>query len=145
MEIFDKAKYHADGDFPTELTADQAHLPGGLFIAWCAQAGLLSVATQREFAAEIQAVRLRQALPCSLYRAFGGVFTESHLNEQGNAFAHAYFDFDTGSYLDDYVAKLAGDIPSAYHVQDTWASFDALAPTLDQRLRDWVEHGGTSG
>lgn len=111
-------------------------------MAWCAQAGLLSSEAAHDFALEVSAIRARQVLPCSLYRAFGGVFTESHLSERGRAFAGDYFDFDHGSYLDDYIVKLASNVPSAYHVPDTWASFDALAPSIDLRLRDWADRPG---
>jgi hypothetical protein len=32
---------------------------------------------------------------------------------------------------------LAADLPSPYHVPDTWESFDKLKPVLDKRLDDW--------
>ena len=144
MEIFDKAKYHADGDFPVGLPRAQAYVPGGMFVAWCALTGLLSEQTRREFADECAALTTRVRSPCSLYRAFGGVFTDSHLSEQGIAFAKAYFDFEVGAYLDDYIATLAADLPSAYSVADDWDSFDRLRQAMDQRLQDWKHQSSAS-
>lgn len=142
MQVFDKAKYHVEGDFPADLGPEQALLPGGMFLAWCAQMGLLSAETSRDFAHEESAVVSRAASPCSLYRALGGVFTDAHLSAQGAAFARDYFDMDKGPYLDDYVDCLCADLPSAYHVADRWDSFDALAPIVDARFAEWRGEAG---
>ena len=37
----------------------------------------------------------------------------------------------------DYEDVLGDDLPSLYHVEDTWANFDRLAPVLDARLAEW--------
>ena len=130
MEIFDKAKYHADSDFPVGLSPAQAYVPGGMFVAWCALAGLLSEQSRREFADERAALATRVRSPCSLYRAFGGVFSEFHLSEQGAELAKAYFDFEVGVYLDDYIATLAADLPSAYHAADDWGNFELCSANI---------------
>lgn len=138
MEILDKAKYHADGDFPRELPREQAYLIGGMFIAWAAAEGLLSESASVDFAEERNAVLARAKSPCSLYRAVGGVFTTAHLNQIGADFARAYFDFDTGAYLDDYIETLATELPTAYHVADSWRNFDKIAAVISRRYRDWM-------
>jgi hypothetical protein len=66
-----------------------------------------------------------------------GMFTDEDLNDEGNAFAQAYFDFEKGAYLSDYDRVLTGGLPSQYHVADTWGNFDALRPVLDKRLEEW--------
>jgi len=100
---------------------------------------LLSAETQREFADECASLLARKSPPCALYRAFGGVFADSHLNGTGGAFAKAYFDFDAGAYLDDFIETLAGDLPSAYHVADDWDSYDRLGPVIDRRFQAWKQ------
>lgn len=137
MQVFDKAKYHADGDFPSDLPREQAYVVGGMFVAWCALAGLLSEQARRDFAGECKALLKREKSPCSLYRAFGGVMIDSHLSETGVGFANAYFDFEVGAYLDDLIATLAANLPSAYHVADDWQNFDRLSPVIKQRFRNW--------
>jgi hypothetical protein len=139
MEIFDKAKYHADGNFPSGLPREQAYVPGGMFIAWCALADLLSEEIRRQFSAECVALNERTSSPCSLYRAFGGVFTDAHLSRKGIDFAKAYFDLEHGAYLDDYIDLLANEEPTAYHVADTWRNFDLLRSILDSRYSDWKD------
>jgi len=71
-----------------------------------------------------------------------GKFIDENLNDQGNAFAAAYFDLENGSYLADYESVLGSDLPSLYHVPDTWQSFDRLKPTLDGRFSEWRAGGG---
>lgn len=136
MKIFDKAKYHSDGDFPVDLSQSQAYLPGGMFVAWCARTGMLSAQTLYDFKDEYDDLVSRTKSPCSLYRAFGGVFLDSLLNESGLSFAKAYFDFETGTYLDDYIGVLAEDLPTAYHVADTWENYDRLASVIDARYHE---------
>jgi hypothetical protein len=42
-----------------------------------------------------------------------------------------------GGYVADYEDVLGGDLPTLYHVADTWENFDALAPTLERRYTEW--------
>ncbi|MEW5835844.1 MAG: hypothetical protein AB1832_12330, partial [Pseudomonadota bacterium] len=71
-----------------------------------------------------------------------GKFIDENLNDQGNAFAAAYFDLERGSYLLDYENVLGAGLPSLYHVPDTWQSFDTLKPVLDSRFANWLSAGG---
>jgi hypothetical protein len=69
-------------------------------------------------------------------------FTDEDLNDEGNSFAVSYYaggeglHTAEGSYLADYcdtfpLAK------SLYEVEDSWASFDALAPRIASRFDEW--------
>jgi hypothetical protein len=69
--------------------------------------------------------------------AADGVFADDILNEEGLAFAQAYFEFKTGNYLKDYDKLLSAGLPSMYHVPDTWESYDAIKPQIDKRYRAW--------
>ena len=138
MEVLDKAKYHSEGDFPAGLLRSQAYLPGGMFVAWCALNGLLSVQICDDFKDECEDLASRRKSPCSLYRAFGGVFLDSHLNEKGSSFAKFYFDFECGAYLDDFIEVLAEELPSVYHVADDWGNYDKLSSIINRHYRDWV-------
>lgn len=66
-----------------------------------------------------------------------GKFTDEDLDDEGNAFAAAYFDFETGEYLQDYEGTLAQEVATLYHVADTWENYDLLKPVLDQRFSEW--------
>lgn len=137
MKILDKTKYHSEGDFPVGISQSQAFLPGGMFVAWCCLNGLLSVQTARDFDYECEALSLRNTSPCTLYRAFGGVFFESHLSDKGLSFAKFYFDFEDGAYLDDFIDVLAEDLPSVYHAVDDWGNYDRLSAVINRRYHDW--------
>jgi hypothetical protein len=134
MKVFDKAKYHSDGDFPKELSEDQAYVVAGMFLAWCADHGLLSDEAASDFEAEVAALRSREGRPADLYRAMDGVLSTEELSPKGQAFADRYFDFDAGEYLDDFLDILAEEYPSGYHVPDTWANYDRLAPRIAERF-----------
>jgi hypothetical protein len=67
------------------------------------------------------------------------------LNEEGNSFAQAYFDFDKGQYLTGYEATLGEDIADLYYVTDNWENFDRLKPVLERRFAEWKYRRHTVG
>ena len=58
-------------------------------------------------------------------------------NETGNAFARDYYDMQSGNYIADYEKYLASDLPTAYHVQDSWENYDKLMPVVEKRYAAW--------
>jgi hypothetical protein len=44
---------------------------------------------------------------------------------------------ETNGYANDYDMILGGDLPTLYHVANTWENFDRLVPILDERLAAW--------
>ncbi|MDA1196120.1 MAG: hypothetical protein O2894_13195, partial [Planctomycetota bacterium] len=111
------------GDLPRKAAA--THL--GMFVAWCAARGLLSPwhgafdpdrpgrLTRREFSGRDY-----------LLDHMGGKLEDEHLTAAGQVFASQYVA--SGRYLGEYQKALAADLPSVYHVEDTWSAFDRLAP-----------------
>ena len=69
--------------------------------------------------------------------ACDGKFTDEDLNDEGNEFAREYFDFDERRYLADYEELLGGDLPTLYHVADSWENYDCLKLRLDERFAEW--------
>ena len=139
MNIFDKVKYHTEGDFSKDVSPQQAYVPTGYFIAWCAISGLLSVETLEQFQSDLVALLGRTVPPSDLYRKFGGVFSDANLNITGSKFTNSYFDFENGLYLDDFIEILATDVPSVFHVEDNWTNFDILCVRVDQRFQSWKQ------
>ena len=62
-------------------------------------------------------------------------FFDSLLSPEGRAFTKSYYE--TNGYANDYDRVLGGDLPTLYHVADTWKNFDKLVPVLDDRLAAW--------
>jgi hypothetical protein len=135
---YDDASWHYGGQFPEDLPPEAGARHTGMFVAWAMLAGLASELHTTEIPEELEKLRSRVITPGAFFLAVcDGKFTDEDLNDEGNAFAQAYFNFDTGSYLKDYDRVLTKGLPSQYHVQDTWANFETLRPVLDKRLHDW--------
>jgi hypothetical protein len=135
---YDDASWHSGGNFPKDLPPAAGATHTGMYMAWALLSGLGGEIHVTELPDEILKLRSRSVTPRKFFlHACDGKFTDEDLNEEGNLFTQAYFDFDKGNFLNDYEAILAGDLESLYYVQDTWDNFDLLKPRLDQRLAEW--------
>ena len=105
-----------------------------MFLTWIVDNDLFSEEDDDD---TIALVKSRRALGTYLYSVNDGVFNAAMLSVEGNAFTSEYFDLSTGSYLADYEATVAADLPSLYHVPNNWETYDALKPVLDKRFREW--------
>lgn len=137
-ETFDKAKWHLDGDFPKELDQYQAYVHTGFFIGWLILNNLISEEFRIENKRAIESFMNKKITAVKLYEEqLDGVFTSSELNDHGLMFTKKYFDFENGSYLLDYEKTLALNLPTLFHVQDTWSNFELLCKILDNRYKDF--------
>ena len=135
---YDDASWHYGGKFPKELPIEAGATHTGIFLAWALLSGLGGDIHTTGSPDEIQQLRSRAITPGKFFlEACDGKFTDEDLNQEGNAFVQAYFDFDKGNYLKDYDAILGRNLASLYHVSDTWQNFDLLKPLLDRRFVEW--------
>ena len=135
---YDDASWHSGGDFPSDLPNEAGATHIGMFVAWALLSGLAGELHTVDFPEGLEALRTRSVTPGAfLLEHCDGKFTDEDLNEQGNAFATAYFNLEGGGYLMDYENVLGGSLPSLYHVPDNWHNFDLLKPTLDKRFAEW--------
>jgi anaerobic magnesium-protoporphyrin IX monomethyl ester cyclase len=72
-----------------------------------------------------------------LFYKIDGVLADDMLNDEGNAFSKYYFDFDKGQYLKDYENLFAAELPTLYHVSDSWRNYDRLKEIIDLRYSEW--------
>jgi len=141
---YDDASWHYGGNFPKDLPIDAGATHTGMFVAWALLSGLAGDMYANAFPDEIPKLRTRSCTPGRFFlEACDGKFVEDDLNDLGNSFAIAYFDFEKGKYLADYEATLGSDVPDLYHVEDTWENFDKLKPVLDRRFDEWRTTWGT--
>jgi hypothetical protein len=114
-----------------------------MFVGWAILRGLEGEVHRNGSADAIAAVRERRMTGRDfLMRECDEKFTAKDLNDEGNAFAEAYFLKEgPGGYLSDYEEALGDDLPSLYHVEDTWANFDKFALILDWRFAEWKALG----
>ena len=136
---YDDASWHYGGDFPKDLPDEAGATHTGMFIAWALLSGLAGEIHVVDFPGGLEALRTRSVTPGQFFFEYcDGKFTDEDLDDQGNAFAAAYFAFEHGRYLADYERVLGDGLPNLYYVPDTWPNFDRLKPTLDRRFAEWL-------
>jgi hypothetical protein len=116
-----------------------------MFVAWAFLAGLGGPIAAANFPGQLERLRSRSVTPGAFFlEVSGGKFLDEDLNDEGNAFARAYFDFEHGQYLADYDATLGAGLAEIYYVSDTWENFERLKRVLDRRFREWKVKAGTA-
>ncbi|PCH98638.1 MAG: hypothetical protein COB85_01130 [Bacteroidetes bacterium] len=119
-------------EVPEDLDEFQGYVPGGLYLGWAIDRGLLN----HEFIKEsglnkvIADFKDRKITGPKIYENIDGVLDKELLNKAGNRFSLEYFD----SYLSDLKIGVAGDLPSIYHLDDTWDNFTKVSEMLDKKL-----------
>jgi hypothetical protein len=141
---YDDASWHYGGDFPDDLPDEAGATHIAMFAAWAVLNELAGDYHTAESTDELSELAKRQVSPGEwFWRVSDGKLTDQDLSEAGNRFASYYYGrdgqvrSDEGSFLADYDATFA-DTASLYHVPDTWTSYDALSPKIDQRYRAWL-------
>lgn len=138
--VYDKAKYHYEGrHYPEELPAEQAFVHMGMFLGWLIENGLYSDEFEEDSADLIEAFKGKEQTGPQVFAKCDGVLADDMLNEEGNRFAADYLDFQHGDFLGDYDEVLGADLPSLYHVEDTWENYEKLKERLDLRYQEWKQ------
>lgn len=134
MTVYDKAKYHYNGDFPSDLDEFQAYVHTGFFLGWLVDHNLYSESFAQNYETWIAQFKARKLTGPQLYKKAAGVLAADMLNETGIAFADRYYD----SYLLDYSYYVNHeDAESLYHVADTWEHYEMIQEQLDDIYEDW--------
>lgn len=138
----DRADWHSDGEFPTDLPPENGGTHIGMFLAWIIHHGLQGELHNEDSRAELEAVRARRMTGREfLFQACDGKFWDEDLNDEGNRFTAAYYSGPGGkgygAYIEDYERVLATDLPTTYHVEDSWENYDSLALVIDRRYAEW--------
>lgn len=135
---YDKAKYHFESVEKEGLDEVQAYIHGGFYFGWLIDNSLLDEEFAEDCEEDIALFKQREITAPQLFQRLDGVLSEQDLSEQGNAFTQSYFDFDTGSYLNDYEVQFLQDLPSVFHVKDCWENYHIAADFISQRYNQWL-------
>lgn len=135
--VYDKARFHYEGEFPDGLSVEQAFVHTGLYLGWLIERDLCSAEFLENAGELIPQFRAREVTGPAIYQECDGALVDDMLSDEGNAFSRAYYDFETGRFLADYEQALARDLPSLYHVEDTWENYETLRSLLDSRFEAW--------
>lgn len=136
---YDDASWHYGGDFPKGLPPEAGATHIGMFLGWAILRGLVGELHREESVESLRKMRAREMTGRDfLLQECDEKFTDEDLNEEGNAFAAAYY---SSKYLDDYFDALP-EVGNAYDVADTWDNFDTIAAILDDRFAEWKRTQG---
>src|SRR5262245_60012232 len=132
---YDRADWHSEGDYPADLPEENGGTHIGMFLAWAIHRGLEGETHREDAPDSLEAVKGRKMTGRDfLFNECDGKFWDVDLNDEGNAFATAYYD---QRYFEDYETTLGAGLPTLYHVEDTWENFDRLSRVLDERFEEW--------
>ncbi len=133
---YDRADWHHGGDYPPDLPPENGGTHIGMFLAWAINTNLEND-LHREYAeTSLNAVRNREMTGREFFEVeCDEKFSDGDLNDEGNAFAIYYYE--SNLYITDYEEALAKDLPSLYHIENTWDNYDKIAKLIDQRYEQW--------
>ena len=148
---YDRMDWHYGGQFPQGLPHEAGGIHIGMYMAWAFSRGMASDELREEAADELALLAQRAITGRDvLINCCDEKFWAEDLTPEGQAFTQAYYGGESAfaaahsTYLDDYCAVFNADAErqgfeyaSIYHVANTWANFDLLAPRLDARLAQW--------
>ena len=134
---YDDASWHYEGNFPEGVPPENGATHIGMFLGWAIQRDLVGdlhrVDEDRAF--DLERIKNRHLRPRDfLLNWTDGKLTDDDLNDEGNAFATAY-------YQKRYLADWAELFPDNYRVADSWENFDRVLAILDWRFDSWREGG----
>ncbi len=135
---YDKAKYHFESVQKEGLDMIQAYVHSGFYLGWLIDNDLLDEEFADDCDEDITLFKRREITAPRLFQRLDGVLSEQDISEQGNAFTQSYFDFDTGSYLEDYQTYLVKALPGVFHVKDSWENYHIAAEFISERYRRWL-------
>lgn len=137
--VYDKAKWHYDGDFPAGLDRMQAYVPSGMFIAWAIKNDLVSSKIRKRDKVDIELVKRDEMTGAQFFRSnWDGVLTSRELSDEGDAFAREYMNIQNDIYTaTDFADVLAKGLPTIYHVEDTIENYRLIEPIIAERYREW--------
>ncbi len=133
--IYDNAKNHFLGNFPKQLPIEQAYVHIGMYLGWVIDHELYSPYFAEEAETQIFRFKNRQISCTILSEIWDGYLGYELFSEEGNLFTYYYYG--GGVYRKDYQTLLAPDLPSIYHVQDDWDSYDTMAQQISKRFEEW--------
>src|SRR6188768_3778695 len=133
--IYDNAKSHFLGNFPDSLPIEQAYVHIGMYLGWIIDAGLYSEYFEDEASNQIFRFRRREISCTILSEIWDGNLSHQFFNQHGNMFTYYYYA--SGLYHIDYNEVLVKNLPSLYHVSDTWENYEKIKARIDSRLYDW--------
>lgn len=138
--IYDNAKSHFLGNFPQNLPIEQAYVHIGMFLGWVIESELYSEYFEDEASNQIFRFKRREISCTILSEIWDGYLGYELFNKHGNMFTYYYYG--GGLYRRDYDEILVKELPSLYHVTDSWTNYEKMKVRMDMRFQDWKKLAG---
>lgn len=140
---YDDASWHSEGEFPADRPPSAGATHIALFASWAMLHGFAGDLHRTELADKLRGLKDRIFTPTAwLLATCDGKLTSEDLNDEGNAFARAYYvDIIDGKqafgpYYDDVDATF-GELFASYRIPDTWEAYDRIDHVITARLAEW--------
>jgi hypothetical protein len=138
--IYDNAKAHFLGNFPSNLPIEQAYVHIGIYLGWVIERELFSEYFEDEASNQIFRFKRREISCTILSEIWDGYLGHELFGDKGNMFTYYYYG--GGLYHSDYQLVLANKLPSLYHVTDSWENYGRMKTCIDMRYDDWKKLAG---
>jgi hypothetical protein len=134
----DRTDWHTD-TLPEGVPEDAAGTHIGMFLAWAILNRRMAAAYEEQNKAMLDKVRARTMTgPQYLLTERDGKLIEGDLDPDTLAFAQQCYG---KHYFSDYERAVAANLPSIFHVADTWENYDKVAAVIDERFAKWRSRG----
>lgn len=134
-KVYDLAKNHFLGDFPSSLPIEKAYLHIGIYMGWIIENKLYSEYFEDEASTEIYRFCRRDIGCIILAEIWDGALSHELFNDEANLFTFYYYA--GGIFKKDYNEVLVKSHKTIYHVDDTWENFEALKIRMNERFEEW--------
>ncbi|MEE9327923.1 MAG: hypothetical protein V3U71_11610 [Cocleimonas sp.] len=136
---YDRTDWHSGGDYPEDLPPENGGTHIGVFLAWIIKSNLEGD-FHKESTEALEQVRNETMTGRDFFSMHcDEKLWEDDLNEEANAFAKFYYE--DGTYFEDYESVLLNNLPTLYHIENTWENFHKLEPKIAERFDEWrVNH-----
>lgn len=127
---YDDAGWHYDTCTEHGLDTSCAATYIGMFFAWLTEHGLAN-RDRTNYAPLLD----RSSTPGAFVSRIGGEINRSMVTERGHAFCTAAYRAYLVQY--EYIPEIA-QYPVSYAAPDTWATYDAVAPHIQEAYDDFA-------
>jgi hypothetical protein len=136
-EKLDDASWHYEGDFPPDLEIDSAYTHIGFYLTWICINGLYSSGFFKENKDVILGLCNRDVTPGGISLLIDGKIYTEMLCQKAASFSLFYYGSDNKYYDDlDSICKKF-NLPSIYHLVDSWENYDKLSKLIGKAFAKW--------
>lgn len=134
-KVYDLAKNHFLGDFPTTLPIEKAYLHIGSYMGWVIDNELYSEYFEDEASTEIYRFSRKEIGCIILAEIWNGALSHELFNDEANLFTFYYYE--GGLFNKDYIDVLVKSHKTIYHVEDSWDNFKLISLRIAERFEEW--------